>query len=109
MINNYLKNICLIIFALFGPIYLPAGGIQRDLNEFSFSETSNEVVLTAKCSIYCMPKIDSNKIRSLKIGTSVYLLREWTNSYNDKWVRVLLAQNIFSDESNKPIKGWIRL
>ena len=32
MINNYIKNICLIVFALVGPISLPAGGIQRSID-----------------------------------------------------------------------------
>jgi len=33
MMNNLLKNICLIVFALIGPITLPAGGIQKSLNQ----------------------------------------------------------------------------
>ena len=33
MINNLLRNICLIVFALIGPITLPAGGIQKSLNQ----------------------------------------------------------------------------
>ena len=48
MISNYLKNICLISFALFAPIYLPAGGIQRYLSEkpdnYSYE---NEIVLNS--------------------------------------------------------------
>jgi len=31
MINNVLKNFCLITFALIAPITLPAGGIQKRL------------------------------------------------------------------------------
>jgi len=33
MINNLLKNFCLITFALIAPITLPAGGIQKSLNQ----------------------------------------------------------------------------
>ena len=33
MINNVLKNFCLITFALIAPITLPAGGIQKSLNK----------------------------------------------------------------------------
>ena len=32
MINNVLKNFCLITFALIAPITLPAGGIQKSIN-----------------------------------------------------------------------------
>jgi len=34
MINNLLKNFCLITFALIAPITLPAGGIQKSLEIF---------------------------------------------------------------------------
>ena len=33
MIKNILKNFCLITFALIAPITLPAGGIQKNLNQ----------------------------------------------------------------------------
>jgi len=36
MINNLLKNFCLITFALIAPITLPAGGIQKSLNQNKF-------------------------------------------------------------------------
>ena len=42
MINNFLKNLCLIIFALIAPITLPAGGIQKNLNLNKFSRNINE-------------------------------------------------------------------
>ena len=41
--NNLLKNICLIIFALIGPITLPAGGIQRTLNQYKFPDNTEEI------------------------------------------------------------------
>ena len=42
MIKNWLKNICLISFALVGPITLPAGGIQRSLNEYKIINNTRE-------------------------------------------------------------------
>jgi len=38
MIKNLLKNFCLITFALIGPITLPAGGIQKSLNQNHFTK-----------------------------------------------------------------------
>ena len=45
MINNLLKNFCLITFALIAPITLPAGGIQKSLNQNKFPNNSNEIRL----------------------------------------------------------------
>ena len=36
MIKTLLKNFCLITFALIAPITLPAGGIQKSLNQNKF-------------------------------------------------------------------------
>ena len=45
MINNVLKNFCLITFALIAPITLPAGGIQKNLNQNKFPNNTNEIIL----------------------------------------------------------------
>ena len=44
MINNFLKNSCLIIFALVAPITLPAGGIQKSLNQDKFPNKTKEII-----------------------------------------------------------------
>ena len=109
MINNYIKNICLISFALFAPIYLPAGGIQKDLNNLSCFNKSKEIVLDSKCSIHIMPSLYSKKLRYLETGTTLLILKHWSNTNNDRWFRVQAPNNIFLDNLNKPIKGWIKV
>tara|TARA_Y100001978_G_scaffold76615_1_gene68814 strand:+ start:442 stop:771 length:330 start_codon:yes stop_codon:yes gene_type:complete len=109
MINNYIKNICLISFALFAPIYLPAGGIQKKLNDLSCFNKSKEIVLNTNCSVYIMPDLYSKKLRYFKTGSTLLILRHWINSDNDRWFRVQAPNNIFIDNSNKPIKGWIKV
>ena len=109
MINNCIKNICLISFALFGPIYLPAGGIQKNLNDNYCFNKSKEIVLNSKCSIYVIPSNDSKELISLRAGTSLSILRYWINSDNEKWFRVQLSNNIFTDNSYTPQKGWIKI
>ena len=109
MINNYIKNICLISFALFAPIYLPAGGIQRNLNNLSCFNNSKEIVLDTNCAIYIMPDLYSKKLRHLKTGSTLLILRHWTTSNNERWFRVQASDNIFVDNSNKPIRGWIKV
>ena len=63
--KNMIKNICLIGFALIGPITLPAGGIQRDLNEHNIFNNSKEIILNSNCSLYTFPKINAKKLLSL--------------------------------------------
>ena len=45
MINNVIKNFCLITFALIAPITLPAGGIQKSLNHNTFTKNTKEIIL----------------------------------------------------------------
>ena len=109
MIKNYIKNICLILFALFAPIYLPAGGIQKNLNNLSCFNKAKEIVLDSNCAIYTMPDLCSKKLRYLKTGSSLLVLRHWITLNNDQWFRVQTSNNIFVDNSNKPMRGWIKV
>ena len=109
MITNYIKNICLISFALFAPIYLPAGGIQKKLNDLSCFNKSKEIILNSNCNIYIMPNLYSKKLRYLNAGSTLLILRYWKSTNNDKWFRVQAPNNVFIDNLNKPIKGWIKL
>ena len=109
MIHNYFKNICLISFALFAPIYLPAGGIQKNLNNLSCVNKTKEIVLDSNCSIYIMPDLYSKKLRKLKSGSTLLVLRHWITTNNDRWLRVQASNNIFVDNSNQAMRGWIKI
>ena len=109
MINNLLKNFCLIIFALIAPITLPAGGIQKSVNQNKFSNNTNEIILSSNTSIYSFPKIHADELLVLDIGTTLSILRTWKVSQSETWVRVELASNKFLDNPNKILKGWIKM
>ena len=109
MINNLLKNICLIIFALIAPVTLPAGGIQKSLNQDNFHRNTNEIILNSNTSLYSFPEIHSNELLVLDIGTNLSVLRNWKVSESEIWVRVELASNTFLDAPNKISKGWIKM
>ena len=109
MIKNYIKNICLISFALFAPIYLPAGGIQKNLNHLSCFNKAKEIVLDSNCIIYITPDVYSKKLRHLKTGSTLVILRHWITSTNDRWFRVQTTSNIFVDNANKPMRGWMKV
>ena len=109
MINNLLKNFCLITFALIAPITLPAGGIQKSLNQHKFSYNTNEIILSFNTYLYSYPEIHSNELLVLDVGTPVSVLRNWKVSESEIWVRVELASNKLLDDPNKILKGWIKM
>ncbi|KGF92122.1 MULTISPECIES: hypothetical protein [Prochlorococcus] len=109
MIKNLLKNICLIIFALIGPITLPAGGIQKSLNQYKFFNNSKEIIITTNTSLYSFPQQEAKKLMVLNPGTSINILRNWKVNEREIWVRVKVASNKIFEDPNKITKGWIKM
>ena len=107
--KNIIKNICLIGFALIGPISLPAGGIQKNLNEYIVLNTSKEIILNANCLLYGFPKTDAKKLLVLNSGSSLSILHKWVDNERDIWARVELATNLFLEHPNITKKGWIKI
>ena len=107
--NSFLKNFCLITFALIAPITLPAGGIQKSLNQNQVPNNSKEITLSSHTSLYSSPEIYSKELLVLDIGTNLSVLRNWKVSESAIWIRVELAYNKFLDDPNKITKGWIKI
>ena len=108
MINNLLKNFCLITFALIGPITLPAGGIQRNLNILEVLDNSKEIILSSNCHLYSSPENNAKKLVVLKSGSLLSILSQWQEKEHDVWIRVKLSSNQFLDNPNIITKGWIK-
>ena len=104
--NNYIKNICLIVFALVGPISLPAGGIQRAI-DINLNDKSNEIIINANSYLYFYPEKNSKKLSSISMGTSASILRYWIDSDDSRWIRVELSKSIFNNNLDQPLKGWM--
>tara|TARA_A100001388_G_C28402322_1_gene326584 strand:+ start:114 stop:443 length:330 start_codon:yes stop_codon:yes gene_type:complete len=109
MINNFLKNFCLITFALVAPITLPAGGIQKSIKNNKFPNNTNEIILISSTSLYSCPQMKSTELIVLDIGTSLSVLRNWKVSEHEIWARVKIASNKLLDDPNKITTGWIRI
>ena len=109
MINNVLKNFCLITFALIAPITLPAGGIQKSLNQNKFPNNTNEIILSSNTSLYSCPEICAKELLVLDVGTTLLVLNNWKVSKNETWFRVKLASNKLLDDPNRILKGWIKM
>ncbi len=109
MMNNLIKNFCLIIFALIGPITLPAGGIQKSLNQNKFINNTDEIIISSNTPLYSCPEIYSKELLVLDVGTTLSVLRNWKVSKSETWLRVALGSNKFLDDPNKILKGWIKM
>ncbi len=109
MINNFIKNFCLITFALIAPITLPAGGIQKSLDQNKFFNNSKEIILSSNVSLYSYPELNAKELLVLDIGTTLSVLRNWKVSEHQIWIRVELASNKLFDDPNKITKGWIKI
>ena len=107
--KSIIKNICLIGFALIGPISLPAGGIQRDFNEYKILDNSKEIILDTNYSLYAFPKKNAKKLMVLNSGSSLSILQKWVENEKVLWARVELATNRFIEDPNRTKKGWIRM
>ena len=109
MINNLLRNFCLITFALIAPITLPAGGIQKSLNQNKLLNKTKEIILSSNTSLYSYPGIHARELLAIDIGTTLSILRNWKVNDSEIWVRVELASNKLLDDPNKITKGWIKM
>ena len=109
MINNLLKNFCLITFALIAPITLPAGGIQKSLNQNKFPDNTKEIILCKNTYLFSFPAINSQELLVLETGTTLSVLRNWKVNNSETWIRVELASNKLLDHPNKITKGWIKM
>jgi len=109
MMKNMIKNICLIGFALICPITLPAGGIQRHLNEYSILNNSKEIILNANCALYTFPETSAKKLLVLNTGSSLLVLQKWEVNEDDIWARVELVTNRIIENPNRTNKGWIKM
>ena len=107
MINNYIKNICLIVFALVGPISLPAGGIQRSITDLDYK--TNEIIINSNKYIYFYPEKNSKKLSLISKGTSASILRYWIDSDDKRWIRVEFSKSIFNNNLCQPLKGWMKI
>ena len=109
MINSLLKNFCLITFALIGPITLPAGGIQKSLNQIKYLDNTREIIVKSNTSLYSFPKRNATKLLVLDIGSNLSVLHNCKVNETEIWVRVALASNKLLDDPNKITKGWIKI
>ena len=65
--------------------------------------------MTSNTYLYSFPEIHAKELLVLDVGTTLSVLRNWTVSKSETWVRVELGSNKFLDDPNKILKGWIKM
>ena len=109
MIKDLLKNICIISFALIGPITLPAGGIQKQLNECGTLNNSKEIILISKCALYAFPKNHAKQLTVMPSGFPLLVLRQWQANNKEIWLKVEMVSNKLLENPNNTSRGWIKI
>ena len=102
MIKNLIKNLCLIGFALIGPITLPAGGIQKNLNEYNVLNSSKEIILNENCILYTFPKTNATRLIVLDSGSSLSILRKLLVNKKESWARAMEALKYVQEAGMDP-------
>ena len=88
---------------------MPAGGIQKSVNQYRTTNNTNEFTLTSNTSLYSSPEIHAKELSVLDTGTTLSVLRNWKVSESEIWLRVELAHNKFLVDPNNIKKGWIKI
>ena len=85
---NIFKNFCLITFALIAPITLPAGGIQKSLNQDKFPHNAKEIILGSNTALYSFPGINATKLLVLDIGSNLSVLNNCKVNETEIWFKL---------------------
>jgi len=95
-----------LAFALFAPIGLPAGGVDRRHAEVRRRSPGDPLVLNSALPLCGAPDADAPQLRSIEAGQPLQVLRGWASAIGEQWLQVKFADAALIDG---PARGWIRL
>ena len=107
MINNLLKNFCLIVFV--NSSYTLLLVEFKKFKSKSVSRNSKEIILSSNTFLYSFPEVNAKQLLNLDKGTTLLVLRNWKVSESEIWVRVELPSNKLLDDPNMITKGWLKM
>jgi hypothetical protein len=96
----------LLAFALFAPVGLPAGGVDRRSLELRRRSAGEPLILPLALALSGAPCAEAPLLRSLPAGEPLEVLRSWADGVGERWLQVRVAADVFAQ---KPVKGWLRL
>ncbi len=99
----------LLIIALFIPISLPAGGVQKNLNEVFRSYSSPQTLAGGACSFRSSPSTSAIILRKVSLGTPIHILRKSDSPDGESWLYVQISSFPLLEVNYQPKRGWIAL
>ena len=96
----------LLAFALFAPINLPAGGMDRRHGEIRRRSLGDPLVCASAVALCGSPEDDAPQLRSIAAGEPLQILRGWVSALGEQWLHVKLPAAVLA---NGPGRGWIKL
>ena len=98
----FLRWSWLLGVALMAPAALPAGGADRRQPQARRREASGPLHTSSDQPLHLCPLEVAPRLRTLKAGSSLRLLRRWSTADGQDWLQV---QAISGDSR----RGWIRV
>lgn len=95
-----------LAFALFAPIGLPAGGVDRRNAELRRRIPGEPLVFGSPVPLCGAPDPDAPQLRSIAAGEPLQVLRSWASALGEQWFHVKLPDAALVEG---PARGWIRL
>jgi hypothetical protein len=95
-----------LAFALFAPVGLPAGGVDRRNAEVRRRSPADPLVLGSAVPLCGAPDPDAPQLRLIAAGEPLQVLRAWASALGEQWLQVKLPDAALVEG---PARGWIRL
>ena len=95
--------------ALFLPVDLPAGGGQRFEPQVSRWKSSSSFLAGDCCHLLATPFALAPRLRTLKLGTPIRVLRRWHSPNGEEWLQVQISKNEIFQSSSAVRRGWVNV
>ena len=99
----------LLGFALFAPVALPAGGLDRRQLLICHRERAGPWLVANSSFLRSSPFIEAPSLRSIEFGTPLRVVRRWQNSEGKKWLQVQTTSHSFIDCDCDVTRGWMNV
>lgn len=96
----------LLVFALLGPIGLPAGGADRRQPEVRRRSVNEPLLTGGRLTLQASPGFEAPQLDMVEMGMPLQVLRAWVTSAGEQWLQVRTSS---VGQIERPTRGWIRL
>ncbi len=108
-INTFLRWGWLLGVALCAPVTLPAGGGERRYSQIRIQYSSNLFLAEDDEILRSSPITFAPSLRTLDMGTPIYILDSWESEDGGNWIRVKLYSNNLIGDAATARHGWLNV